>query len=136
MVTGRPRTWLRAEGAALAAASVALYATSRSPWWLVPVLFLVPDLGALGLLAGTRVGALTYNLAHSTVLPLALLGLSLRTADPVLRGPAGIWLLHIGADRLVGYGLKHDDDPGRTHLGRKGAARPSAGLRAGTADGA
>lgn len=126
-VTGRPRTWLKAEAAALAAAGATLFASTHQPWWLVSALFLVPDLGALGLLASTRTGALTYNLTHSTVLPLAFLGLAAGSSDDLLQGVTAIWLLHIGVDRLVGYGLKHDDDPAHTHLGRRGHLRTPAG---------
>ena len=71
VVTGRPRTWLRVEGLALAAAGLVVHSTTGAPWWLVPALFLVPDLFALGYLAGNRVGAWTYNLAHTAPLSTA-----------------------------------------------------------------
>ena len=32
----------------------------------------------------------------------------------------GVWLAHIGADRLLGYGLKYDDNFQHTHLGQLG----------------
>jgi hypothetical protein len=32
-----------------------------------------------------------------------------------------IWLAHIGADRLLGYGLKYDDHFQHTHLGQLGS---------------
>lgn len=44
---------------------------SRS-WLLLAVLFLAPDLSFPGCLAGPRVGAMAYNLAHSYVGPAAL----------------------------------------------------------------
>jgi Domain of unknown function (DUF4260) len=31
-----------------------------------------------------------------------------------------VWLAHIGADRLLGYGLKYDDNFQHTHLGQLG----------------
>lgn len=74
MVTGRPLTWLRVEGLAVAAAALTMFAATAQPWWLVPALLLIPDLSALGYLAGPRVGAWTYNLAYTAPLPLALLG--------------------------------------------------------------
>jgi hypothetical protein len=74
VVTGRPLTWLRVEGLAVAAAALTMFAATAQPWWLVPALLLIPDLSALGYLAGPRVGAWTYNLAHTAPLPLALLG--------------------------------------------------------------
>ena len=33
-------------------------------WWWFLVLLLAPDLGALGYLGGTKLGASTYNLVH------------------------------------------------------------------------
>ena len=107
VVTGRPRTWLRVEGLAIAVAALLAYAPTGAPWWLVPALFLVPDLSALGYLAGNRVGAAMYNLVHTYVLPLALLGYGLWGASPLALSLALIWLAHIGMDRAVAYGLKY-----------------------------
>jgi hypothetical protein len=33
------------------------------------------------------------------------------------------WLAHIGADRLLGYGLKYGDNFQHTHLGQLGRER-------------
>lgn len=52
MVTGRPLTWRRIEGLAVAGAGLALFAGTGQSWWLIPVLFLVPDLSWPGYLAG------------------------------------------------------------------------------------
>jgi hypothetical protein len=70
--------------------------------------------------AGPRVGALTYNLAHNLVLPLALLGLGAWTGVtwPLLAG--GVLLAHVGMDRALGYGLKLPSGFKDTHLGRIG----------------
>jgi hypothetical protein len=34
-----------------------------------------------------------------------------------------VWLTHIGMDRAMAYGFKHDDHPDHTHLGRHGPHR-------------
>jgi Domain of unknown function (DUF4260) len=73
VVTGRPLTWLRIDGLAVARAGLALFAGTGQSWWLIPALFLLPDLSWLGYLAGPKVGAWFYNLAHTEPLPLALL---------------------------------------------------------------
>jgi uncharacterized protein DUF4260 len=73
-----------------------------------------------GYLRGTRVGAQLYNLAHSTVLPAALAGFSWWQAKPLLLALSLVWLAHIGADRLLGYGLKYNDNFQHTHLGQPG----------------
>lgn len=71
--------------------------------------------GVMGYLAGPRVGAVSYNLAHSYVGPVVL-GVSAAT-HPVGLHLALIWAAHIGFDRLLGYGLKYPRAFGDTHLG-------------------
>lgn len=122
VVTGRPLAWLRIEGLAVAGAALAVFAGTGQPWWLVPALFLVPDLSALGYLAGTRVGAWSYNLAHTAPLPLALLAAGAGWQVSGLTVAGAIGLFHLGLDRLLGYGVKHDHAFGATHLGSHGGS--------------
>lgn len=110
--------WQRLEGLALLAVSVLAYARFGEGWLLFAVLFLIPDLSFLGYLAGPRLGAWAYNLAHSLIGPLLLAA----AGDPPI-ALALIWLAHIGFDRALGYGLKSPDGSGVTHLGLIGAAR-------------
>jgi hypothetical protein len=125
VVTGRPRVWLRAEGVALLiAALVALNRTGQA-WWLLPATLLLPDLGFLGYLLSQRIGALLYNLAHATPLPLALVGVGLWQGNMLVVALALVWFVHIGMDRALAYGFKHDDDPRHTHLGWHGHQRAS-----------
>jgi hypothetical protein len=113
-----PRVLLRLEGLAVAAAAAALYAHEDFGWLLFVLLILAPDLSALGYLAGPRVGAVSYDVAHTTVLPLAL-GIGGVLADAGLAIQlALVWLVHIGADRLLGYGLKYPSGFKDTHLQR------------------
>ena len=115
--------WQRLEGLALLAVSVLAYARFGEGWLLFAVLFLIPDLSFLGYLAGPRLGAWAYNLAHSLVGPLLLAAAAgLTGGDPPI-ALALIWLAHIGFDRALGYGLKSPDSFGVTHLGLIGAAR-------------
>ena len=124
-VTGTPRRLLRLEGAALAAIAVLLYGRTDAAWWLFAVLVLAPDLSFLSYLAGPRVGAAAYNAAHTTLGPIALavLGGFFAPASPAI-AIALIWLTHIGADRMLGYGLKYGAGFGFTHLGRVGREAP------------
>lgn len=115
-----PRRLLRVEGAALAAVALLGYAHFGAGWWLFAVLVLAPDLSMLGYLAGPRMGAVAYNAAHTTVLPLALGALGALWGWPAAVAVALIWLAHIGIDRVLGYGLKYPDAFGHTHLGRIG----------------
>lgn len=119
-VAGTPRLMLRLEGAALAAAAVVLYSRTGASWWLFAVLALAPDLSFLGYLANSRTGAAVYNAAHTTLAPIALALVGLLAAAPICIAVALVWLTHIGADRLLGYGFKYDAGFGFTHLGRIG----------------
>jgi hypothetical protein len=112
--------FLRLEGLAVAAVTVALYARTGASWWLFAALFLAPDLSMLGYLVSSCWGARCYNAIHSYVTP-ATLGLCalLFHADGLLPF-ALIWGCHIGVDRLMGYGLKYPAGFGWTHLGRLG----------------
>ncbi len=124
-VTGMPRLLLRLEGAALATIAVALYGKTGASWWLFAVLALAPDLSFLGYLAGRRVGAAAYNAAHATLGPIALALVGIVAPASACIAVALIWLTHIGADRLLGYGLKYGAGFRFTHLGRIGRGAQS-----------
>ena len=118
MVDRLPRVLLHVEGAVVAAVSVTVYLWAGYPWWLLVVLALAPDLAMLAYLAGPRIGALVYDLAHTYALavPLAALGLVADLEAAVQIGL--IWIAHIGIDRAVGYGLKYPTRFDNTHLQR------------------
>lgn len=121
--TGGVRILLRLEGLGLLILAVMLYANSGLSWLLFAVLFLAPDLSFLGYLAGPRVGAVVYNLAHDTLGPVLLvIGGYMFAAHAAVLAVALIWLAHIGFDRTLGYGLKYAAGFGYTHLGRIGRA--------------
>lgn len=133
-----PAYVLRLEGAALLALAIAAYialptvlalpahqASTHAPgWWTFAALFFLPDLSMLGYLGGARRGALLYNLAHTTALPILLLLAGAVVVAPVAIASALIWLAHIGFDRTAGYGLKHPTAFNDTHLGRIGQPSP------------
>ncbi|HEY5185540.1 MAG TPA: DUF4260 domain-containing protein [Actinomycetes bacterium] len=125
VVTGRPRAFLRVEGLALLVAALVAYSRTGQAWWLLPATLLLPDLGALGYLVSRSAGALVYNLAHATPLPLALVGVGLWQQQMLVVALATVWLAHIGMDRAMAYGFKHDGDPNHTHLGRHDHHRSS-----------
>lgn len=119
-VTGHPRTILRSEGAVLLTAGLVAFAATDEPWWLVPALLFLPDLFMAGYARSSRLGARLYNLAHSYPLPAFVGGLALWQGSVLLEAAALLWFAHIGMDRLLGYGLKHDDSFTHTHLGTIG----------------
>ena len=104
----QPRTLHRIEGLSVLVASLAAYVGLGGPLWLLAVLALAPDLSMLGYLAGDRVGARVYNIGHVYALPLALGGAGLWAGSDLAVLGALVWAGHVGADRLVGYGLKYD----------------------------
>jgi len=114
---------LRSEALAALVAGVALWlANDGSALWLLPAL-LLPDVSAIGYVANTRIGAVTYNLVHNWTLALAILGLGwwLASAPALLAG--SVLLAHVGMDRALGYGLKLPTSFQDTHLGRIGKGR-------------
>lgn len=113
---------LRLEGLALGLICVWLYRHAGGSWWLFAALILAPDISILGYLAGSRAGAVVYNIVHSWVTVAIWLALCW-----YLSPTGGTWVLlplilgaHIGFDRSLGYGLKLPSGFKDTHLGRIG----------------
>jgi hypothetical protein len=113
----------RIEGGVLFALSLLLYWKSGGSWLLYVVLILAPDLFMLGYLGGPRIGGAVYNLGHVGLLPAILAAVGLLGGASLTLDIALIWLGHIGADRLLGYGLKLPTAFQDTHLGRIGRNR-------------
>ena len=89
-------------------------------WGWFWALLLAPDLGMLGYLGGTKLGAITYNLVHhrGVAVGLYLLGVYVSSQGMLL---AGVMIFsHASLDRVFGYGLKHTDSFQHTHLGMIG----------------
>lgn len=118
MIDRLPSVFLRVEGLAVAVGALVLYVHQDAPWWLLLVLVLAPDLAMLGYLANPRLGAVMYDIAHLEALPIALGVAAVLGGDETSLELALIWLLHIGADRALGYGLKYPTEFKDTHLQR------------------
>ena len=115
--------WQRAEGAVLLVAATLAFFRLDGGWILYFGLFLVPDISMVAYAAGPRIGALAYNLAHSLILPLVLMGAGFAFATQLAVLAGLVWLAHIGFDRMLGYGLKSPQAFGITHMGVIGKAR-------------
>ena len=118
--TGGVRLVLRLEGLCVLIAASVAYSKFGLGWGTFAIFFLTPDLSFLGYLAGPKIGAVSYNVAHSYVGAVACLVASLVLPAPVLLSVGIIWFAHIGFDRALGYGLKYSEGFGFTHLGRIG----------------
>lgn len=115
-------TWQRLEGAGIGLAGL-LIAIFAAPGWGAPIwiaILLAPDLTMLGYLAGPRIGAAVYNIGHVYALPFLLTVMGVALGSTALIAAGGLWLAHIGIDRLLGYGLKEGTGFQDTHLGRIG----------------
>ena len=117
-VHGAVRLWLRLEGVAALLLAIGLYAHLGGSWLVFAALFFAPDVSFAAYVAGPRIGAASYNVAHSYVGPLMVAGALFTSGTEVT--PALIWAAHIGFDRALGYGLKYSTAFGDTHLGRIG----------------
>lgn len=80
------------------------------------MLFLTPDLFMIGYAINPRIGSASYNLVHTLTLPLTLFLISYIERWPLTSAIALIWIVHIAADRLLGYGLKYPTFFKDTHL--------------------
>jgi len=121
-----PRLLLRLEGAVLLGLAVFAYARWGSSWWLFALLLLAPDVGAVGYVANSRVGALTYDVFHTYAGPGVLLTVGVLSDSTIVLSLGFVWFAHIGMDRALGYGLKYADRFGHTHLGMIGRAERSS----------
>ena len=106
------------ELAQLAITLVALYYQPLEfRWWTWIILFLLPDIGMLGYLINTSVGAITYNLFHHKMIALGVLGIGWFMGMPVVTLSGLLLYGHSSFDRVMGYGLKYFDSFKHTHLG-------------------
>ena len=112
----RPAALLRVEEAVLLALTIFAYQHLHYSWLLFAILFLAPDLFMVGYLLNARLGATLYNLVHTLSLPLALLLAAYLLHWRLAPAIALIWIAHIAADRLLGYGLKSPAAFKDTHL--------------------
>ena len=108
---------IRLEELAMFCLSIYLFNQTDLAWWWFPALILLPDLGMLGYIANAKSGAVMYNLFHHKAVAIALLCIGFYSADAWI-SLAGIILFgHSSMDRILGYGLKYNDDFKHTHLG-------------------
>jgi len=92
------------EALVLLTAALVVYAHVGGGWGRFALFFLAPDLSFVAWLAGPRAGAIVYDAVHNLGGPfaLALAGLAVPSLLPL----SLIWIAHIAADRVLGYGLR------------------------------
>lgn len=86
-------------------------------WWVFLVLILMPDIGMLGYLVNSKVGAINYNIFHHKGLAILIYFLGIYLENQVLMLIGVILFSHASLDRIFGYGLKYYKGFKFTHLG-------------------
>ncbi|MFI5156138.1 MAG: DUF4260 domain-containing protein [Chitinophagales bacterium] len=86
-------------------------------WWLYLVLFFSPDIGMVGYLINTKVGAITYNLTHHKAVSLTVIAAGILMANDAIKLIGFIMLAHSAFDRVLGFGLKYPDNFKHTSVG-------------------
>ena len=86
-------------------------------WWLYLILFLSPDIGMLGYMINTKIGAFTYNLFHHKATASIVLILGVIQSNDYLLLAGLLLLAHSSFDRVLGYGLKYPDNFKHTNVG-------------------
>jgi hypothetical protein len=116
---------LKFEYLLLTIAVVIIYLSQGFAWYWLIVLFLLFDISAVGYLINNKVGAVLYNLLHSVIVPVMLMIAYIIFDNKTLLFIDLLWFFHIAVDRTLGYGLKHFEGFGHTHLGKIGKAAKS-----------
>lgn len=103
----------------LVISAYALYHYEAAWWWYL-MLLVGPDISMLGYLAGTKTGAIAYNLFHHKAIGIGLMmtGYILPLNELLLVGI--VLFSHSSLDRMMGYGLKYFESFHHTHLGKIG----------------
>ncbi len=117
---GGERLMLRIEGLCVLIASLVAYSKDGIGWSTFALFIFTPDIAFLGYLANRKIGAISYNLAHSYIGAVACLVAVSVLPIPTLLCAGIIWCAHIGFDGALDYGLKYSEGFGFTHLGRIG----------------
>ncbi|MEE2773199.1 MAG: DUF4260 domain-containing protein [Bacteroidota bacterium] len=86
-------------------------------WWWFAGLFFLPDIGMLGYLWNSKVGAWTYNAFHHKGLAIVIFVCGLALMSAALEIAGIILFAHGSFDRMLGYGLKYESGFKNTHLG-------------------
>lgn len=98
-------------------ASIVLFNQTDYSWWVFLALILAPDIGMLGYVISTKVGAVVYNIFHHKGIAIAILCLGWYFKKPIVELSGIILFGHASMDRIFGYGLKFSDSFKHTHLG-------------------
>ena len=109
------------EAAMFAVCLFGLYGLHAEWYWYIIILF-GPDISMIGYLLGSHVGAGIYNIFHHKGIAAILYLSGIYLSSPVLMLTGLLLFAHSSFDRMLGYGLKYNDNFKNTHLGAIGKA--------------
>lgn len=104
------------EGLIVLVTSIYTYSLCDFSWFIFFLLLLAPDISMLAYLLNDQVGAQIYNLFHTYVVSILLVGIGVFFKLDVILMIGLIWTAHIGMDRMLGYGLKYKTGFKDTHI--------------------
>ena len=125
-VDGGPQIILRLEGLLVLLSGCFAFSKMNYDWSVFLWCFFIPDISFVGYVFGPKIGAASYNFAHSYVVPAVLLLVGLALNIQVFLVASCIWISHIGFDRALGFGLKYSKGFSYTHLGLIGKNQANA----------
>lgn len=111
------KTTIKIEELAQFGLGIFLFSQLAYSWWIFPTLLLLPDVGMLGYLINSKVGAITYNIFHHKGLAIAIFLMGAISMGELFSLIGIILFSHSSMDRIFGYGLKYRDNFKHTHLG-------------------
>ena len=116
------KTTLKLEEAAMTAITIYFLSIYNLgiPIWLWILLFFTPDIGMLGYIVNTKVGAISYNIFHHKGIATAIAAIGYFLHNDVLVVIGILLFAHSSFDRMLGYGLKYPGSFQNTHLGKIG----------------
>lgn len=114
------KTSLKLEELAMLLLGIFLFSQLNFSWWWFIGLFLAPDLGMLGYLINTKVGAFTYNLFHHKFVAIGIYFFGIFITSEIVQMIGILLFSHASFDRIFGYGLKYEKGFKFTHLGEIG----------------
>lgn len=116
----KPIVLLKLEGLAVFLLALAIFWQQSFSWSIFWSTVLLPDLALFGYLVSVKMGTQLYNITHSKLFPSVLAGVAIVMDNTLFSALALIWFVHIGFDRMLGYGLKYPEGFKVTHLGAIG----------------
>lgn len=110
------KTLLRIEEIIITAAAVYFLTLFNVAWWWYALMLIGPDVGMIGYLINSKLGAATYNIFHHRGIAIIIFIVGFTTFNLSLQLIGIVIFGHSSLDRVFGYGLKYSDRFKHTHL--------------------